>query len=643
MSTSPQAVAPPSPAHPGAGTHTGRSALRASALLGVLGVVYGDIGTSPLYALKASLDHFNLGNAGVTPQETLGVLSLVFWALVLIVTVKYVALVMRADNNGEGGILALMALAQRGVKNARVRMILGLIGVAGAGLLFGDGVITPAISVLSAVEGLEVVSPTFKDLVLPLSVLVIAGLFAVQSRGTGVVGRMFGPVMALWFLAIAALGLREVVRNPRVLVALSPHYGAELCMVHGWLAFVTLGSVVLAVTGAEALYADMGHFGARPIRAAWNCFVLPCLVLNYFGQGALVIANHNALSNPFFLLCPGWTRLPMVVLATAATVIASQALISGAYSIANQCISMRLLPRLHVRHTSGTEAGQIYVPQVNAALLVGVLVLVFAFRSSDALAAAYGIAVTGTFLCTCVLAGVVFRRMYHWPRALAILVFGFFFLVDGTFFAANMLKVPEGGWVPLTLGGAIMLMMTTWRRGRDLLLERWRQDSLPLASFLKRLPQSRTIRVPGLAVFLTNTPEFVPAALLHNLKHNKVLHERVLFVRVESLDVPEAGDRRATVVELAPGVHKVILRYGFMETPNIPRALEGLRGQGVDYDPMQASFFLGREVIVPGVTPKLPKWRLWLFLLMMRNAIPATEFFRIPSDRVVELGVRVTV
>lgn len=643
MSISPQAVASRSETSPGTGAHAGRSALRASALLGVLGVVYGDIGTSPLYALKASLDHFNLGNAGVTPHETLGVLSLVFWSLVLIVTVKYVALVMRADNNGEGGILALMALAQRGVRGARVRTALGLVGIVGACLFFGDGVITPAISVLSAVEGLEVVSPAFKDLVLPLSVIVIAALFSVQYRGTGTVGRIFGPVMALWFLSIALLGVRQIVLNPKVLAALSPHYGAELCMEHGWHAFVTLGSVVLAVTGAEALYADMGHFGARPIRVTWNLFVLPCLVLNYFGQGALVIADHNALSNPFYLLCPGWTRLPMVVLATMATVIASQALISGAYSIANQCIAMRLLPRLHVRHTSGTEAGQIYVPQVNAALLVGVLVLVLAFRSSDALAAAYGIAVTGTFLCTCVLAGVAFRRMYRWPRTAAILVFGFFFLVDGTFFAANVLKVPEGGWVPLMLGGAIMLMMTTWRRGRDLLLERWRQDSLPLASFLKRLPQSRTVRVPGLAVFLTNTPEFVPAALLHNLKHNKVLHERVLFVRVETMDVPEAGDQRATVVELAPGIHKVILRYGFMETPNIPRALAGLHSKGVDYDPMQASFFLGREVIVPGVTPKLPRWRLWLFLLMMRNAIPATEFFRIPSDRVVELGVRVTV
>ena len=496
---------------------------------------------------------------------------------------------------------------------------------------------------LSAVEGLEVVSPAFKALVLPISVVVIIGLFAIQYRGTGVVGRLFGPVMVVWFIAIALAGLRQVVLNPGVLVALSPHYGAELLFEHGWRAFVTLGSVVLAVTGAEALYADMGHFGARPIRATWNMFVLPCLVLNYFGQGALVIANHDALSNPFYLLCPDWAQLPMVVLATAATVIASQALISGAYSIAKQCVSMRLLPRMHVSHTSGTEAGQIYVPQVNRVLLVGVLILVFTFRSSDSLASAYGIAVTGTFLCTCVLAGVVFRREYHWPRIAAVGVFGFFFLLDGTFFAANMLKLPEGGWVPLTLGAAIMVMMTSWRDGRDLLLARWRQDSLPLASFLKRLPQSRTIRVPGLAVFLTNTPDFVPAALLHNLKHNKVLHERILFVRVETLDVPEAGNQRATVEELGPGVHRVFLRYGFMESPNIPRALEALRGHGVDYDPMQVSFFLGREVIVPGAVPKLPKWRLWLFLLMMRNAIPATEFFRIPSDRVVELGVRVAI
>ena len=615
----------------------------------MLGVVYGDIGTSPLYALKASLTHFT--GVGVGRPEILGILSLIFWSLILTVTVKYVALVMRADNNGEGGILALMAVAQRRTEGPKARAFLGLIGIAGACLFFGDGVITPAISVLSAVEGLEIVSPEFKRFILPISVVVIVGLFAVQVKGTGSIGRLFGPIMAVWFIVIAILGGIQVIAYPSVLWALSPHHALRLGMGHGWLAFVALGSVVLAVTGAEALYADMGHFGARPIRAAWSSFVLPCLVLNYFGQGALVMADPAALENPFYLLAPEKLRLPMVVLATAATVIASQALISGAFSIARQCMQMSFLPRMTVRHTSITEEGQIFLPQVNAALALGVLVLVLSFRSSDALASAYGIAVTGTFLCTSVLAMVVFRRRYGWSRTAAILVFGGLFAVDSLFFAANALKIPEGGWVPLLLGLAIMGMMTSWHRGRELMLARWKQDSLPLASFLKRLPQSRTVRVPGIAVFLTGNPDYVPAALLHNLKHNKVLHERVLFVTVENLDVPEAGPtRRTEVSELAPGVHRVVLRYGFMESPNIPRALEDLAhapqegtDMGVRYDPMQASFFLGREVLVRAMVPKLPAWRLFLFLLMARNAVPATEFFRIPSDRVVELGVRVAI
>ena len=619
-----------------------RNTLRASAVIGVLGVVYGDIGTSPLYALKASLTHFT--GVGVDRPEVLGILSLIFWSLVLTVTVKYVALVMRADNNGEGGILALMAVAQRSCEGARTRAVLGLVGIAGACLFFGDGVITPAISVLSAVEGLEIVSPEFKRYVLPISVVVIVALFAVQVRGTGTIGRLFGPVMAVLFVVIAALGMIQVAAHPEILLALLPHHAVILCMAHGWLAFVALGSVVLAVTGAEALYADMGHFGARPIRAAWSSFVLPCLVLNYFGQGALVLANPASLENPFYLMAPEFLRLPMVFLATAATVIASQALISGAFSMSRQCMQMSFLPRMTVRHTSNTEEGQIFLPQVNAALAVGVLVLVFSFRSSDALASAYGIAVTGTFLCTSVLALVVFRRRYHWSRFAAIAVFGFLFAVDSLFFAANALKIPEGGWVPLLLGVAIMGLMTSWHRGRELMLARWKQDSLPLASFLKRLPQSRTVRVPGIAVFLTGNPDYVPAALLHNLKHNKVLHEKVLFVTVQNLDVPEASAQdRTEISELAPGVHRVILRYGFMESPNIPRALEELHAPGVNYDPMQASFFLGREVLVRAMNPKLPTWRLFLFLIMARNAVPATEFFRIPSDRVVELGVRVAI
>ena len=617
--------------------------LRALAVLGVLGVVYGDIGTSPLYALKASLAHFTAG--GTTPvdvMEILGVLSLIFWSLILIVTVKYVLLVMRADNHGEGGILALMALAQRGTSNARLRSTMGLIGIGGACLFFGDGVITPAISVLSAVEGLEVVSPSFKQLVLPISLVIIVGLFAVQVRGTGSIGRLFGPIMAVWFVTLAAMGLLQIVAHPQVLLALSPHYGVVLCTKHGWLAFVALGSVVLAVTGAEALYADMGHFGVRPIRVAWLGLVLPCLVLNYFGQGALVIADPAALENPFYLMAPASLRLPLVGLAGAATVIASQALISGAFSIARQCMQMAFLPRMSVLHTSTTEEGQIYLPQVNVALMVGVLVLVLAFRTSDNLAAAYGIAVTGTFLCTCVLAAVAFRRQFGWPRWAAITVFGAFFAIDGVFFAANALKIPEGGWFPLLLGAGLMATMTSWNQGRALMLARWKQDSLPLRSFLARLPQSRTVRVPGMAVFLTGNPDYVPAALLHNLKHNKVLHERVLFVTVQNLEIPVASDaQRVEVSELAPGVHRVVLSYGFMESPNIPRNLEELPAHGVAYDPMNASFFLGREVLVRAMVPKLPSWRLFLFLVMARNAVPTTEFFRIPSDRVVELGVRV--
>ena len=615
---------------------------KAAALLAVLGVVYGDIGTSPLYAFKTSLQLFQ--GLPITETEIMGILSLIFWSLILIVTVKYVLLVMRADNRGEGGILALMALAQRVSAGSGMRRILSLIGIAGACLFFGDGIITPAISVLSAVEGLEIVTPRATQYILPISAVVILVLFAMQFRGTGSVGRIFGPIMTIWFLAIGVLGLVEIVQHPFVLLSVSPTYAIALCIQYKTLAFIVLGAVVLCVTGAEALYADMGHFGSRPIKLTWMFFVLPSLVLNYFGQGALILSDPKAIENPFFLLGPDWLRLPMVILATVATVIASQALISGAYSITRQSMQLGFLPRMTVRHTSNTEEGQIYVPQVNTALLLGVLILVFTFRSSDALAAAYGIAVTGTFLCTCVLAMVVFRRQYNWSRPAAILVFGGFFVIDGIFFAANALKIPEGGWVPLAFGLCLMALMTTWNRGRTLLLDRWKQDSLPLASFLARLPQSRTVRVPGMAVFLTGNPDYVPAALLHNLKHNKVLHERVLFVTVQNLDVPEAGaDRRTEVEELAPGIHRVLLRYGFMESPNIPRALEDLKDRGVAFDPMQASYFLGREVLVPSMVPKMPVWRLWLFLVMARNAVSATEFFRIPSDRVVELGVRVAI
>ena len=619
-----------------------RPAIRFGLLLAVLGVVYGDIGTSPLYAFKASLEHFS--HQGITVREILGILSLMFWSLVLIVTVKYVFLVMRADNRGEGGILALMALAQRVSQSLRTRHVLGLVGIVGACLFFGDGVITPAISVLSAVEGLEIAAPQLKQYVLPISIAIILGLFAVQSHGTSRVGRMFGPVMLLWFAAIGGLGAAQIAQHPTILLALSPSYGIWMCLHYKFLAFVALGAVVLTVTGAEALYADMGHFGAQPIRLAWLGYVLPCLVLNYFGQGALMLRDPHALANPFYLLAPEFLRLPLVFLATAATVIASQAVISGAFSIARQCIQLGLLPRMTVRHTSVTEAGQIYVPQVNVGLAAAVVILVLSFKTSDSLASAYGIAVTGTFICTCVLATLVFRRQFKWSRAAAVAVFGSFLVLDCVFFAANMLKVAEGGWVPLALGGALLALMTSWARGRELLLARWRQDSMPLALFLGRLPQSRTTRVPGTAVFLTGNPDYVPGALLHNLKHNKVLHERVLFVTVNNLDVPEvAPEQRSEIEELAPGVFRIIIRYGFMESPNIPRALEELRNKGLPFDPMQVSYFLGRETLVPALVPRMPLWRFWLFLVMARNAVSATEFFRIPSDRVVELGVRVAI
>jgi KUP system potassium uptake protein len=622
--------------------HARPAAIRLGVLLGVLGIVYGDIGTSPLYAFKASLDHFS--STGISYWEVYGILSLTFWSLVLVVTVKYVTLVMRADNRGEGGILALMALAQRVVTEPRLRRALVLAGIGGACLFFGDGLITPAISVLSAIEGLEIAAPSLKEFVLPIAVVVIGVLFAMQYRGTHAVGRLFGPVMVLWFAVIGLLGALQIARNPHVLLAISPTYAAGLVAHYRWLAFIALGSVVLSVTGAEALYADMGHFGAEPIRRTWTFFVLPCLVLNYFGQGALVLAQPKALENPFFLLGPGWLRLPMVILATLATVIASQAVISGAYSIARQCMQLGFLPRMTVRHTSATEEGQIYVPQINVALLLGVLALVFAFRTSDNLAAAYGIAVTGTFICTGVLAAEVFRHQYHWSKLASYGTFGLLLLVDVVFFAANLLKVPEGGYVPLVLGLALLGLMTSWKRGRDLMLARWRMDSLPLASFLARLPQSRTVRVPGMAVFLTGNPDYVPAALLHNLKHNKVLHEKVLFVTINNLDVPDVpAAERSTVEELAPGIHRVTVRYGFMESPNLPRDLAALRDKGVAYDPMQTSYFVNRETLVPAMAPKMPFWRLWLFLLMARNAVSATEFFRIPSDRVVELGVRVAI
>jgi len=617
--------------------------IRFGALVGVLGIVYGDIGTSPLYAFQASIGYFQ--PTGLKYDDIFGVLSLIFWALIVTVTLKYVTFVMRADNNGEGGILALMALAMRVAKSDSTRAILSIVGITGAGLFFGDGMITPAISVLSAVAGLEVVSPIFDpQVVVVVSLVVIIILFIAQSRGTGTIGNAFGPIMAIWFVTIGIMGAVQIFQHPFVLKALIPVYGFTFIIRHAWLAFIALGAVVLAVTGAEALYADMSHFGRRPIRAAWTFFVLPCLILNYFGQGALVISDPTTVDNPFFKLAPHSLQLPLVILSTLATIIASQAVITGAFSMARQCIQLGLFPRMEVRHTSKREEGQIYVPQVNYMLAVGVVLLVLAFKTSNALASAYGIAVTGTFLCTNVLALVVFRRQFGWSRPLALVVFGSFGVVDLAFFTSNTLKIIDGGWVPLAVGLTIVLVMTTWRRGRGLLIARWQQDSLPLASFLARLPQSRIVRVPGTAVFMTGNLDFVPNALLHNLKHNKVLHEQVFFVTVRNLDVPQADPgERVEHTEAAPGIYKVTLFYGFMESPNVPRALESLNGQGIEFKPMSTSYFVGRETVVPASVPKLKFVRRWLFLFMARNAVSATEFFRIPSDRVVELGVRVAI
>jgi KUP system potassium uptake protein len=623
--------------------HGGRVRPTLATLVSVIGVVYGDIGTSPLYTMKAALGHF-AEDGLLRSSDVLGVTSLVVWSLFLIVTVKYVGIVTRADNKGEGGILALMALATRALPAGRLRRAATLIGIAGASLFVGDGAITPAISVLSAIEGLEVVDPAFARAIVPLSVVVLTGVFAVQYRGTGSVGIVYGPITTVWFAVLAVLGAVEIVRTPMILAAVSPTYGIWFFVSHPRESFVALGAIVLAVTGAEALYADMGHFGRRPIVLAWVCYVLPALAINYVGQGALLLRDAAALENPFYLLAPAWFRLPLVGLATAATIIASQAMITGAFSIARQMMQLGFCPRLTVRHTSGEEAGQIYMPQVNAILFVGVMLLVVGFRASENLAAAYGIAVTGTFVCTSLLGLVVARRVLGWSTAKTVASFGLFLGIDLAFFASNLLKIPRGGWVPIVIGVTLFALTTTWRRGRDLMFEKWRADSLPLAAFLARLPKSRTIRVPGTAVFMTGNPDYVPGALLHNLKHNKVLHENVVFLTVLTEEVPVAPpETRATVEELAPGIHRVILRYGFMESPNIPRALSELKAQGIEADPMAVSFFLGRESVVPAATPKMSRWRHWLFMVMARNAVSATEFFRIPSDRVVELGVRVAI
>ena len=611
-------------------------------LLGALGVVYGDIGTSPLYTLRECFGHVGLP---LTEGNVLGILSLVFWALILVVTVKYVTFVMRADNKGEGGILSLMTLALRKADAIAVpRGVLLVLGMFGASLFFGDSLVTPAISVLSAVEGVRVVAPALDAWVVPLTVLILVGLFVVQRAGTARVGRLFGPVMLLWFCTLGVLGAAEVVHGPEVLRALSPGWAVAFAVENRWLAFVALGSVVLAVTGGEALYVDMGHLGRLPIRVAWLGLVLPALLLNYMGQGGLLLRDPAALENPFYHLAPDWAQAPLLVLATGATVIASQAVISGAYSIGRQAIQLGLIPRMPIRHTSEKEIGQIYVSKINWTLCVLVIALVLGFKSSSNLAAAYGIAVTGEMSITAVLFYVVARGLWRWPRLLAGLLTAVFLAVDLAFFSANLLKVPQGGWFPLLAAGVLFTLMWTWRRGRSVIAGRLAEQGMSMDRFLARLTHRTAHRVPGTAIFLTRSTDLVPHALLHNLKHNHVLHERVILLTVINEEVPRVGDRhRLEAQDLGHGFWRVVLHFGFMETPRVLPVLDLMRRHGFTLDLMRTSFFVGRETIVPSSRPDMTRWQERLFIVMASNAASASDFFSVPPNRVVELGAQIEV
>ncbi len=611
--------------------------MRRALVIGALGVVYGDIGTSPIYTLRECL---KAAGGGTETETVLGLLSLIFWALMIVVTVKYVLFVMRADNDGEGGIMALLGLAAHSEADPRRRTALLMVGIAGAALFYGDGMITPAISVLSAIEGLEVAAPSLKPYVVPITVAVLIGLFVVQSRGSERIGAYFGPVMVAWFAVLAGTGLVQVVQNLGVLAALNPLYAVRFLASHGAIGFLALGSVFLAMTGAEALYADMGHFGRGPIRLDWFAFVLPALALNYFGQGALVLAHPDAADMPFFKLFPDWALVPVVALATAATVIASQAVISGAFSLSQQAMQLSLLPRLDVRQTSEEAIGQVYVPQINWLLMLCVIGLVLAFGSSDNLAAAYGIAVAGTMVITTGLLALVARRLWHWSVPVTALVIGFFSVVDLAFFAANAVKIPQGGWFPLLVGVVVFTLMSTWRRGRQIVLERTSADNLPIDQFLARLDPALP-RVKGTAVYLAARRATAPYSLTDNLKHNKVLHERVALLTVITERVPFVqGDQRMTVQPVDKSFTEITLRFGFAEAPDVPAALDAHRAE-FPIDISETSFFLGRETPVPTVHPDMPRWRERLYAFMTRNAVSASSYFQIPPKRVVELGTQV--
>ena len=580
-----------------------------------------------------------------TEINVYGVLSLILWSLISVVSIKYIVFVMRADNNGEGGILALVALVlQRLHREAdrHTKAAITVIGLIGAALLYGDGVITPAISVLSATEGLAVVEPFLSKFVIPLTLVIIFTLFFFQKKGTAKVGRIFGPITLVWFIAIGLLGAVEIFREPRILRAANPWYALSFFTLHGWHSFVVLGAVVLAVTGAEALYADMGHFGKRSIRLAWFGLVLPSLILNYFGQGGLILDNPEAASNPFYLLAPRPLLYPLIALATMAAIIASQAMISGAFSLTRQCVQLGYSPRVTIVHTSKQEHGQIYIPEVNNALLIGCLLVVLYFGSSTRLGAAYGIAVTGTFLMTTCLMYVVARTWWGWSRLRAILLVGPFLIIDGAFFGANVLKIRDGGWVPITLAFFIFILMTTWNRGREIVQDLLRRGMLPIDLLLADLANRKTARVPGLAVFMTREPEGAPVVLLHHLKHNKVLHEQVVLLSILSEEVPEIPDaERITIQRLSQGFYRITARYGFMETTNVPGILARAREAGIDSKPLETTYYLGREQLIPTGTTPLWSWRKKLFVFMSRNSRSATAFYGIPPNRVVELGAQI--
>lgn len=609
--------------------------------LGALGVVYGDIGTSPLYAIRECF-------AGphaipVSTPNVLGVLSLIFWALVVIISVKYLLFVLRADNRGEGGILALMSLVRPHAEGARgIRWIIAALGVFGAALLYGDGVLTPAISVLAAIEGLSLAAPVFHKLVLPVTIAILIGLFVFQKRGTGGVGAVFGPVTLVWFATLATLGVWHLMRTPRVMAAVNPLHAVDFFARNQWHGFITLGSVFLVVTGGEALYADLGHFGKRPIRVAWFLIVLPALLINYFGQGALLLRNPSAAPNLFYEMAPGWGLYPLVAIATAATVIASQAVISGVFSLTRQAVQLGYTPRLEIKHTSPREIGQIYIPIVNWALMVGCIALVVGFRSSSNLAAAYGVAVTTTMVITTVLLFVVARERWGWKLAPALVFTLFFLTIDLAFFGANIIKVAQGGWFPLLVAAAIFVAMTTWRRGRQILSDRIREDAMPDEAFVTSLMRRPPPRVSGNAVFMDRTIDGIPLALLHNLKHNKVLHEKVALLTIVTEEIPYVPDEEQIATkDLGQGIYRIVTRHGFMEHVNVPEMLSSVDLPGVSFDPDHTTYFLGHETLLATERPGMAIWRERLFAWMARNAQGAALFFRLPPNRVVEVGAQI--